>query len=172
MAILTSSLPLLLVLWANAPRVDVVDEIYTIPPSEWRYVPMELKQTPVGLHCDFEVLGKASEVHVALLNQANLERLRADQPHGILADAPPQARGSFGYVVNAPAEYAVVLDNRAPRAPVRVHLRISLDFSGRPVQGVGYLSRGRRLAVILISFAVFFTIVTWSAKKLLAAIRD
>jgi hypothetical protein len=166
-----SSLPLLLVLWANAPRVDVVDEIYTIPPSEWRYVPMELKQTPVGLHCDFEVLGKASEVHVALLNQANLERLRADQPHGILADAPPEVRGSFSYVVQAPAEYAIVVDNRAPHAPVRVRLRISLDFSGRPVQGVRYLSHERRLAVILISFAAFFGIVTWSARKLLATIR-
>jgi hypothetical protein len=64
-----------------------------------------------------------------------------------------------------------VIDNRGLRAPLRVHLRVWLDFSPRSAQDVGYLSRERRLAVILISFAVFFGIVTWSARKLLHAIR-
>jgi hypothetical protein len=65
----------------------------------------------------------------------------------------------------------VVINNRESRVPVQVHLRVWLDFSARAAQGVGYLSPERRLAVILISFAVFFGIVTWSARKLLQATR-
>jgi hypothetical protein len=55
---------------------------------------------------------------------------------------------------------------------VRVHLRVSLDFSGRAGETIQYLSPQRRLTVILISFAVFFGIVTWSARKLLAAVKN
>ena len=66
----------------------------------------------------------------------------------------------------------MVVDNRALHAPVKVHLRVALDFSVQPEQGVRTLSPERRLAVILISFAVFFGIVTWSARKLLNAARQ
>jgi hypothetical protein len=36
---------------------------------------------------------------------------------------------------------------------------------------VRYLSRGRRLTVVAISFGVFFAIVSLSARKLLKAVR-
>jgi hypothetical protein len=165
-------LAILLLLLPAATRVTAVDEVYTIPPAEWRYVPMELKQTPVALSCDFEVAGNGLPVRVALLSQADLERLRADQPHGFLAASPPATRGSFGFGLHHPGTYAVVVDNRALRSPVRVHLRVSLDFSGRAGETIQYLSPQRRLTVILISFAVFFGIVTWSARKLLAAVKN
>jgi hypothetical protein len=53
-----------------------------------------------------------------------------------------------------------------------VRLKISLDFAPRP-QGpeVTRLSPRRQLTVILISFAVFFAIVSYSARRLLGAIR-
>jgi hypothetical protein len=60
----------------------------------------------------------------------------------------------------------VAIENRAPR-PVRVRLRVFLE---QPQ--VRYLSRGRQLAVIVISFGVFFAIVSLSARKLLKAIRS
>ena len=160
----------LLFLFAGA-RVELVDEVYTIPPSEWRYVQVSLKQTPVGVHADFQVIGAPAHVRVALLSQEDLTRLRADEPHGFLTATPPAAMGAINYLVQTAGEYAVVIDNRGLRAPVRVHLRASLDFTQNPVQTVGYLSRERKLAVILISFAVFFTIVTWSTRKLLKATR-
>lgn len=162
--------PALFILLAGA-RVELVDEVYTIPPSEWRYVQVDLKQTPVSVHCNFQVVSRVAQVRVALLSRADLERLRADQPHGFLAASQPAATGSLAYRLHRAGEYAVVIDNRGLQAPVRVHLRVWLDFSQRSAQGVGYLSRERRLAVILISFAVFFAIVTWSARKLLKATR-
>ena len=165
MALLT-----LLLLLAGS-RVELVDEVYTIPPSKWRFVPVELKQMPVAVHCDFQVIARNAQVRVALLSHEDLQRLNADQPHGFLAASQPAAVGSLNYQLHRAGEYAVVVDNRALDAPVRVHLRVWLDFSPRSAQGVGYLPPERRLAVILISFAVFFAIVTWSARKLLQATR-
>jgi hypothetical protein len=158
----------LLLLFAGS-RVELVDEAYTIPPSEWRYVQVELKQTPVTVQCDFQ--SKDAQVRVALLSRDDLERLRADQPHGFLAASQPSTAGALSYQVHRAGNYAVVIDNRGLRAPVRVHLRVWLDFSPRAAQGVRVLPPERRLAVILISFAVFFAIVTWSARKLLQATR-
>jgi hypothetical protein len=163
---------LTLLLLAAATRVELVDEVYTIPPTEWRYVEVQLRQTPVAVNCNFRVVSKDAQVRVALLSKGDLDRLRLDQPHGFLAATQPSSSGILSYHLQRAGEYAVVVDNRALRAPVRVHLQVVLDFSGRPEQGVGYLSRERRLAVILISFAVFFGIVTWSARKLLRATRQ
>ncbi len=161
----------LILLLLAATRVELVDEVYTIPPAEWRYVQVDLKQTPVGVNGAFQVLTPGASIRAALLSSADREKLRADQAHGFLANAGPGSTGRFQHRLLQPGEYSVVVDNRAGNTPVRVHLRISLDFAGRPAQGVGTLSPQRRLAVILISFAVFFGVVTWSAKKLLNAIR-
>jgi hypothetical protein len=166
MAVLT------LLLLLAATRVELVDEVFTIPPSEWRYVEVQLKQTPVTVHCTFQVEAKGKQVRVALLRQADLERLRADQAHGFLAASALAPAGRLSHRLETPGEYAVVVDNRALQSAEQVHLRVSLDFAEAPVLGVRTLSPERRLTVILISFAVFFGIVAWSGKKLLRAMKE
>jgi hypothetical protein len=160
----------LLLLWAGT-RVELVDEVYTIPPAKWRFVPVDLKQMPVAVHCNFQSVTNDTELRVALLSRADLELLNADQPHGFLAATQLGMKGTLTYQLHRAGEYAVVIDNRGLRAPARVQLRVWLDFSTRAAPGVGYLAPERKLAVILISFAVFFAIVTWSARKLLQATR-
>jgi hypothetical protein len=64
-----------------------------------------------------------------------------------------------------------VVDNRDAR-PAAVHLRISLEFGASPGPAVTRLSSRRQLTVILISFAVFFGIVTFSARRLWRAIKS
>src|SRR5579871_3289752 len=130
MAVLT-----LLLLLAGS-RVELVDEVYTIPPSKWRFVQVDLKQIPVAVHCDFKVVAQDAPVRVALLSREDLERLNADEPHGFLAASQPAAAGTLSYQLHRAGEYAVVIDNRELRAPVHVHLRVWLDFSPRPGQGV------------------------------------
>jgi hypothetical protein len=166
------TLALALLLLGAATRVELVDEVYTIPPAEWRYVQVQLRQTPVAVNCNFQVISKDAQVRVALLNRGDLERLRADQPHGFLAATQPASEGTLYYRLQRAGEYAVVVDNRALHTPVRVHLKVALDFSGGPEPAVRTLSPQRRLAVILISFAIFFGIVTWSARKLLRAAKQ
>ena len=62
-----------------------------------------------------------------------------------------------------------MIDNPGDR-PVAVHLTVSLMFGTRPPDA-RYLSRDRRLTVILVSFLTFFAIVTFSARALLKAMK-
>lgn len=156
-----------------AGRVELVDQVFEIPAAEWRYVDqIVVRQMPVTVDCNFELVGRGQGVRIALLSHGDLNRLRQERPHGFIAATPRMPRGSMRYQVRVPGEYAIVVDNREGEAsPVRVHLRLALDFSGQAEPQVRYLSRPRQLAVILISFAVFFGIVIWSARRLLRAIK-
>ncbi|MCL5743526.1 MAG: hypothetical protein M1541_06315 [Acidobacteria bacterium] len=161
----------ILLLLGASTHVDLVDEIYRIPPSQWRYIEVSTRQTPARVDVDFAVLGERATVRMALLTRADLYRLRAERPHGFLAATEFQRRGAFRYQIRTPGSYAVVLDNRDEGSPAaNVHVRVSMEFAPTPEAG-GYLSPGRRAAAILISFAVFFGIVTWSTRKLLHAMK-
>jgi hypothetical protein len=160
-----------ILLFAATSRVELVDETYTIPAANWRYIELELKQLPVTVLCDYEVASGSAGVRLALMRRHDLERLRSGQPHGVLAATEPGARARLDHHIRAPGEYVLVLDNREEARSADVHLRVSLDFAARRAPGITYVSPERRLAVILISFGVFFGIVTWSARRLLGAIR-
>ena len=162
---------LILLFLLPATRVELVDEVVAIPPRDWRYVEVLLKQTPVVVNCSFEVRSPGAGVRVELVTRAEFERLRAGRSHSVVTETAVAASGALHHVVRMPGEYELVADNRANSVPATVHLRASLDFSGRRDVGVRYLSPERRLTVILTSFAVFFGIVTWSARKLLRAIK-
>jgi len=153
---------------APATRVDLVDEIFEIPPSEWRYVDLSLKQEPVTVWCEFEVGRPVRPVRVAVMRRDDLERMRDDRPHGVLVSSRPTERGVLRHVVAGPGEYAVLVDNRAAGegGPASVHLRIWLDFSGPAEPRVRYVSPRRRAAVVTLSLAVFGGIVVYSFRKL------
>jgi hypothetical protein len=158
-----------LLLLAAAGSQPLLDEVFQIPASEWRYVPVDLKKPPVMVQGEFRVISGNGRVRVVLLSRAGLDQLRQGdrEPMG---SGTYQSQGAFNRMVNVPDEYAVVLENSS-RGPVRVQLRVSLDFSERARPQVGYLSPERRFAVIIISLSVFLAIVIFSARKLREAMR-
>jgi hypothetical protein len=157
---------------AAAPTsVELVDEVYQIPANEWRYVDLTLKQQPALVSATFQVLTGSQQARIALMRSQDLERLRGGQPHGVMAVTPLASSGSLSYYVHWPDDYAIVVDNRDAR-PSAVHLRISLEFGTSPWPAVTRLSARRQLVVILISFAVFFGIVTFSARRLWRAVKS
>ena len=160
-----------ILLLAATTRVQLVDEVYTIPANEWRYVELGLNQKPALVIARFDAGEPSKQVQMALMRRADLERLRAGVPHGVMAETGANRIGALTYQVPAQGEYVVVVDNRSPAA-ASVHLTITLDF-GRGHLGpeVTRLSPERQLTVIVISFAVFFGIVTWSARRLLRGIH-
>ena len=111
------------------------------------------------------------DIRAALLRREDLDRLRKDHPYGVLAATSPGPSGRFRYYVRDPGDYAVVLDNRDSDQPATIRLRVWLDFAGPPGYDGQSLSPQRRLGVILVSFAIFFGIVTWSARRLLQNVR-
>lgn len=155
---------------AASTKVDVVDEVYQIPANEWRYVELGLNQKPAVVHAVYEVQSGSQNVRLALMRREDVERLRAGLPHGLIEETAPAASGSFKPHVRGPGDYVVVVDNPTG-ARAAVHLRIWLDFEVPPGREVTQLSPQRQLVVILISFATFFGIVTWSARRLLRGIK-
>jgi len=162
----------LLLLFAASPqstRQVLMDEVYTIPASDWRYVPVVLKQPPVTLECEFRVLAGGAGVRVGLLNAQGLAAMRHGRRHETLATTSFETSGKLRYQVQEPDEYSVVVDNslEGRSGAAQVQLRVSLDFQGRGQARV--LSPARRMAVVVISLAIFLGIVTFAGRKLRAA---
>ena len=162
----------LLLLAAAATSVDLVDEVYQIAHSEWKYVEVNLRQKPATVTASFRVESGANKVRLALMTRDSLELLREDLPHGVLAVTDAGSRGEFRFRVRQSGDYVVVVDNRASKAlPSSVHMKISLDFANADIPLSTRLSRPRQLAVIGLSFLFFFGVVTFAARKLMAATR-
>lgn len=166
-AALMNLLAFFLLLAANDARVQLVDESYNIPANDWRYIEVELKQLPVTVQGTYELEKGSSPVRMALLRRSDLERMRHDQAHGVMAISEPGERGGVNAQVRQAGEYVVVVDNRSPSSkPVRVRLGIWLDFANRSYPAITYVPPGRKIAVYVASFVFFFGLVLWSARKL------
>jgi len=148
---------------AAATRVDLVDEVYSIPADKWHYVDVRLKQQPALVLARFDSPDSAA-VRLVLMRREDMEHLFEGLPYGVVNEVGPARSGTLRAEVPL-GDYAVVVDNReANSRPATVHLRVWLDFSkgGLTTQ----ISSERQLAVIVISFAVFFAIVGYSMSKL------
>ncbi|MGB7762177.1 MAG: hypothetical protein WBL61_20255 [Bryobacteraceae bacterium] len=157
---------------ALGPAGELVNQVFTIPADDWRYVDLDIGQRPALVEAEYEVRSGSDQVRLAVMRREDLEHLREDLAHGVVEATEPGRSGKLACEVRPPGEYVVVVDNRRGdgRSAV-VRLRIRLDPS--PFAGAipARISPRRRLTVILVSFAAFFAIVTWSGRKLLPAVR-
>lgn len=165
-------IPVALILLAASTHVDLVDDLYQIPAGQWRYVELGLRQKPAFVAADFEVKSGSHEVRLALMRREDMERLREDRPSGVLAATDPAGSGQLRYQVRVEGDYILLIDNRlSANRPTEAHLRVSLDFGTIPGPAVTRLSVPRQITVIAISFAVFFAIAGFSARRLLRVIN-
>jgi hypothetical protein len=159
-----------LVLLAASTSVELADEVYHIPPRNWRYMELGLKQRPALVNARFEVDGGPRHVHLELMTRRDLERLRADLPYDRFSATPGGPAGRLIYDLPRPGDYVLVVENRGPAEAI-VHLRVLLDFSGRHSLTVTQITPKRRTVVVALSLAFFLAVVTYSARRLLRAIR-
>jgi hypothetical protein len=164
-------IPVALLLLAAATHVDLVDDLFQIPGGQWRYVELALRQKPALVSADLDVRSGSRQVRLALLRPEDLERLRDDRPFGVLATTDPAGSDRLRYQVRVPGDYVLLIDNRTGGGPSEAHIHVALDFAIAPGAAVGRLSWQRQLAVVIISFAVFFAIAGYSARRLLRGIR-
>jgi hypothetical protein len=157
--------PALLLLLLASGSQTLLDEVVEVPPSEWRYVQVALKQPPVTIEYEFHVISGDAAIRAVLVNREGLDDLRKGD-RDPLGSGAFQKQASFSHLIGVPDEYAVVIENGG-RGRASVRLRVSLE--GR--LQVRYLSSERRWAVIAISASVFLAIVLISARKLLGVMR-
>jgi hypothetical protein len=159
-------------LFAASTSVDLVDEVYHIPAAEWKYVEINLRQQPALVAATFDVGGGAGQVRLALMTRADLEHFRNDLAHGVLAITPVGTSGRLNFRVREPADYVLVVDNRADTGhAAAVHLHVALDFGQSMEPAIPPITRERQMTVIVLSFVFFFGVVTYSARKLLRLAR-
>jgi len=156
-----------MLLLAASAGSEVVDEIHQIPAGDWKYREIHL-QRPARVSAGYQVLEGSPKVRLALMLREDLERMREDLP-GSIALTPEGRSGYFIDSMRRRGEYVVVLDNQGGRQAATVHLRVWLDFaSGAEARS---LSPRRQFTVVAISLAVFFSIVTYSGRRLWRTVK-
>ena len=144
---------------------------FRLESGDFRSVPLTVRQTPVEVDCQFEVIEGNPSVHVELLPMSEFRLFDRGLDHETLAITADGRNGVFRRIIDVSGQYAVVVVNgkRAPPATVSLQVRTSVNPAASDVART--LSPRRRLTVILISFAFFFVTVTWSARKLIHGMR-
>jgi hypothetical protein len=157
-----------MLLLAAFSRVQL-DQVYVVPVNDWRFVDLGdlgLKQSLARVDAEFNVEAGPS-VKMILMEHADVERLKRGESHGLAAATQIGPRGRLEIRTGDPGDYVVVVGNRSGRTDAaKVHLRVSVDFVGAT-----QISSARQLTVIAISFAVFFGIVTYSARRLWQGVK-
>ena len=136
--------------------------------GDYRWFPFTIKQVPTELECHYEVLQGGTSVQVELLPMSEFRAFNRGREHQTLAVSPPSRSGAFHRTIAQVGEYLVAVKNAANSPSVIVSLEVSTNPQSLAARE---LPPSRRLTVILISFALFFAIVTWSGVKLLRAVK-
>jgi len=160
-----------MLLLAASPRSEVVDEVHQIPAGDWKFKEIHLRQEPARISASYEVLEGSTKVRLALMPHEDLERMSEDLP-GSIAITGEGRSGSFVDRIRRRGDYVVVLDNQDGKRASRVRLRVGLDFGPGSGSEVRRLTPRRQFTVVAISCAVFLGIVTFSARRLLRAMRQ
>ncbi|MBM3776543.1 MAG: hypothetical protein FJW37_15485 [Acidobacteria bacterium] len=146
--------------------MELVNQVYSIPAAEWRYVEVDPNALPVRVEGRFQAISPAARMRLGLARRRGGRVLAPRRSEQLLAQSEVGSSGEISYPLSQPGGYAIVIENLG-QSPEAVQLRVALDDQAQ----VRYLSRPRQLAVILISFGVFFGIVAYSARKLRKATR-
>jgi hypothetical protein len=144
---------------------------FRLEPGEFRWIPFTVNQTPTEIACRFQVMAGGPTVHLELLPMSDFRLFNRGRRHETLAASPRSQAGSFRQTVDDRGQYAVVVVNEKNAPAVMVSLEVSTEVNPSRRVVSRELPAGRRMTVILISFALFFVTVTWSALKLLRVAR-
>jgi len=159
-----------LVLLAASTSVELADELYRVPPRNWRYMDMQVEQRPAMVNARFEVDEGPGRVRIELMTRGNLDRLRDGLPHPLLAASGAGSSGQLLFDLPQAGDYVLVVENRGATEAL-VHMRVLLDFSGRRSLSVTQTTPERRAVVVILSLAVFVAVVAYSARRLRRAME-
>jgi hypothetical protein len=145
-------------------------QAFRLESGDYRWIPFTVRQTPTEVDCRFEVLQGGPRVHVELLPMSEFRLFNRGKQHETLAVSPNSRSGAFRRIIDHRGQYAVVVKNDAGSPPAIISLELSTDLNPNAGVVARELPARRRLTVILISFAVFFAVVTWSGLRLMRSL--
>jgi hypothetical protein len=140
-----------------------------VEPGEFRWNRFFVNRAPTAVDCRYRVVQGKPTVHMEIMSRAEFREFTHRHEYDTLALTQDGDAGEIRRVVDDHGEFEVVVinDDHAPPAMVELEVRTDVNPSADSMAQV--LPPGRRLAVILISFGIFFVTITWSAWRLLRA---
>lgn len=157
---------------AQAPaQPEAAPQQIHLAPGEYRWIPLTVKQTPTAIACKYQVLEGNAGVHAELLTMREFRLLAKGLQHESLATTREGQSAEFRRIVGTPGQYAAVISNRKDAQPAVVSFDVRTEVDPASANVAQTLPARRKLAVILISFALFFVTVVWSGILLTKAIR-
>lgn len=148
-----------------APRMRLIlaEETLDVPHGEWRSLEVALKQQVAMVECHYRV-NAGPPVRIALLNQRQLEELRAGRLAAPFSGIQQQRGGFLRQAVPEVGDYFVILDNSDGQRLSQVDLRVSLLFPGGG--RVRSLDPKRRTWVIALSLVFFAFVAGYAGTRL------
>lgn len=149
--------------FSGAPAIDQIDRV---PPGSWRFVELPPDTALAHVRAGFEV-ESGPPVRMALVEKSQIERWVAGRRHSQVRITPAALRSRLYEFSIKAGDYAIAIENPDQKQAADVRLTVTLDVA-RSTE----LPRKRQVAVIAISFSVFFGIVTLSAARLWRATKS
>jgi hypothetical protein len=165
-----SAILCLLLLAASTPRPFIAEDRYRVQPGELEPLILSLRQTPAVVSASYSVESGPDRVRLALVSKEEYERVDNSpsqlSEEALLAATPRGKSGTFTHQVFKKGDYLIMVDNRADKQnTANVQVRVAWHYPK-----VSQLSPERRFTVVALSFFTFFTVVTYSTRRLLRAV--
>ncbi len=152
----------------DGSRAELANEDFRVQPHDYRFIDAQISHWPATLICEATVT-RGPEVRVELLTHGELLRFVRGREHNAVLSLDSRKDPSFSQALPDKGEYALVVVDDGDQ-PSDVRLRADVQFAREP-DVARYLTPQRRLTVILMSLTVFLATVSWSAWKLVGAMR-
>jgi hypothetical protein len=135
---------------------------FRLEPGDNRYVPVKVTRIPTLVAGHFRVLQGAPTVHMEFMTEWAYRRFSRGRDFDSIASSPEGRDEEIRQTIGETGWVYVVIVNESKTAGAVVDLDIHTELT----PDARVLPPERRLTVILVSFGIFFALVSWSGWRL------
>ena len=143
---------------------------FRLEPGDNRYIQFSVTHIPTLIDCSYRVLEGRPAVHMEIMSDLNYRRYSRGRDYEPLAYSSDGPSAEIRRLIDERGRFDVMLVNTG-KSPVLVELEVRTDLDPTTDSMARVLSPQRRLTVILVSFSLFFAVVTWAGIHLLRAAK-
>lgn len=142
---------------------------FRLDSGEFQWIDFRVNQVPTEVDCRFRVVRGDASVHMELLSEREFDQLNKGGTHATLAVSDDGKFGRIRRLLDWRGRYVVAVVNKRGARPALVTFELRTDVNPNSNVSARELSPERRLAVIAISFGIFFAIVAFCGWKMMRA---
>ncbi len=153
----------------DGPGTELASETFQVQAHDYRYIQAKVANWPATMNCTAEV-SSGGPVRIELVADRELIHFVRGRPHEFLLSLSERRKTTFSQALPEKGEYDILFINDHDQ-PSQVRLEATVRLAREP-DVAKYLPPGKRLTVIVISLLVFVVTMSWSAAKLMTAMRN